>query len=228
MSAATSIASIPPITQGGSKVDAGFWVDKRDRQTRKVRWEQLDEVLTYDAGSLDRDVVAHRPDSHRPHHLSRQGLHRDVPGPHRPAEDAHLRQGRHPRRRHRPHLPRSLRQGQRLLPEDHLPHRLRPHRGKEAAGRRPGSRRGHLEARLQPVARPNPQRLSQQLQSAHRRHRGHDRHRHRHQAAGDRLLHAQRRVEELLRADERPRRARVSPRPRWSRSTPASNARPAT
>ena len=46
------------ITQGGSKVDAGFFVDKRDRQTRKVRWEQLDEVLAYDAGQLDRDVVA--------------------------------------------------------------------------------------------------------------------------------------------------------------------------
>ena len=44
------------------------------------------------------------------------------------------------------------------------------------------------------VARRNPQRLSQQLPSAHRRHRGHDRHRHRHQAAGDRLLHAQRRA----------------------------------
>jgi type I restriction enzyme R subunit len=46
------------ITQGGSKVDAGFFVDKRDRQTRKVRWEQLDEVLTYEAADLDRDVVA--------------------------------------------------------------------------------------------------------------------------------------------------------------------------
>ncbi|MGA7215448.1 MAG: DEAD/DEAH box helicase family protein, partial [Terrimicrobiaceae bacterium] len=46
------------ITQSGSKVDAGFWVDKRDRQTRKVRWEQLDEILAYDAGDLDRDVVA--------------------------------------------------------------------------------------------------------------------------------------------------------------------------
>ena len=45
------------ITQAGSKVDAGFFVDKRDRQTRKVRWEQLDEVLAYDAGDLDRDVV---------------------------------------------------------------------------------------------------------------------------------------------------------------------------
>ncbi len=46
------------ITEGGSKVDAGLWVDKRDRQTRKVRWEQLDDVLTYEAGDLDRDVVA--------------------------------------------------------------------------------------------------------------------------------------------------------------------------
>ncbi|MDQ2867982.1 MAG: DEAD/DEAH box helicase family protein [Verrucomicrobiota bacterium] len=46
------------ITQGGSTVDAGFWIDKRDRQTRKVRWEQLDEVLAYDAASLDRAVVA--------------------------------------------------------------------------------------------------------------------------------------------------------------------------
>jgi type I restriction enzyme R subunit len=46
------------ITQGGSKVEAGFFVDKRDRQTRKVRWEQLDEVLTYEAADLDRDVVA--------------------------------------------------------------------------------------------------------------------------------------------------------------------------
>ncbi|MCX6907857.1 MAG: DEAD/DEAH box helicase family protein, partial [Verrucomicrobia bacterium] len=46
------------ITQGGSKVDAGFYVDKRDRQTRKVRWEQLDEVLAYDASDLDRDVVS--------------------------------------------------------------------------------------------------------------------------------------------------------------------------
>ena len=46
------------ITQGGSKVEAGFFVDKRDRQTRKVRWEQLDEVLAYDAADLDRDVVA--------------------------------------------------------------------------------------------------------------------------------------------------------------------------
>lgn len=42
----------------GSKVDAGFFVDKRDRDTRKVRWEQLDEDLEYDSKQLDRDVVS--------------------------------------------------------------------------------------------------------------------------------------------------------------------------
>jgi type I restriction enzyme R subunit len=45
------------ITANGAKVDAGFYVDKRDRQTRKVRWEQLDEVLAYDGRDLDREVV---------------------------------------------------------------------------------------------------------------------------------------------------------------------------
>ncbi len=46
------------ITQAGAKVDAGLVVDKRDRQTRQRRWEQLDEDFTYDAGQLDRAVVA--------------------------------------------------------------------------------------------------------------------------------------------------------------------------
>ena len=46
------------ISKHGGKVDAGYYVDKRDRQTRKVRWEQLDDVLAYDANQLDRDVVA--------------------------------------------------------------------------------------------------------------------------------------------------------------------------
>jgi type I restriction enzyme R subunit len=46
------------ITAQGSKIDAGFYVDKRDRQTRKKRWEQLDEDFEYDPNQLDRDVVA--------------------------------------------------------------------------------------------------------------------------------------------------------------------------
>jgi type I restriction enzyme R subunit len=46
------------ITEQGSKVDAGFYIDKRDKLTRKMRWEQLDEELTYTPNQLDRDVVA--------------------------------------------------------------------------------------------------------------------------------------------------------------------------
>jgi len=46
------------ITEQGSNVEAGFFVDKRHKQTRRVRWEQLDEDLSYRASQLDRDVVA--------------------------------------------------------------------------------------------------------------------------------------------------------------------------
>ncbi|MBI3695903.1 MAG: DEAD/DEAH box helicase family protein, partial [Acidobacteria bacterium] len=46
------------ISEHGSVVDAGLFVDKRHRQTRKIRWEQLDEDLAYGASALDRDVVA--------------------------------------------------------------------------------------------------------------------------------------------------------------------------
>ena len=46
------------ITAAGSKVEAGLFVDKRERATRKVRWEQLDEPLAYEANVLDREVVS--------------------------------------------------------------------------------------------------------------------------------------------------------------------------
>src|SRR5438067_557407 len=46
------------ITGAGSRVEKGFYVDKRDRLTRKVRWEQLDEDLAYQPNELDRAVVA--------------------------------------------------------------------------------------------------------------------------------------------------------------------------
>ena len=60
---------------------------------------------------------------------------------------------------------------------------------------------------LQPLARRDSLQLPQQLLPAHRRHRGHDLHRHRREAHRVRLLHAQREVRRLLRADERARRA---------------------
>ncbi|PLX84780.1 MAG: type III restriction endonuclease subunit R [Desulfuromonas sp.] len=46
------------ITEQGGEVEAGYYVDKRDRETREVRWEQLDDDFNYDAKQLDRDVVA--------------------------------------------------------------------------------------------------------------------------------------------------------------------------
>ena len=46
------------ITEQGATVDAGYFVDRRDRLSRRVRWEQLEEDLTYAPNQLDRDVVA--------------------------------------------------------------------------------------------------------------------------------------------------------------------------
>ena len=46
------------ITERGSEVEAGFYVDKRDKLTRETRLELLDEEMEYSASQLDRDVVA--------------------------------------------------------------------------------------------------------------------------------------------------------------------------
>ncbi|MEO7001700.1 MAG: DEAD/DEAH box helicase family protein [Ktedonobacterales bacterium] len=46
------------ITEHGSTIEKYLYVDRRDRQTRARRWEQLDDDLTYAANQLDRDVVA--------------------------------------------------------------------------------------------------------------------------------------------------------------------------
>jgi type I restriction enzyme, R subunit len=46
------------ITQAGAKVEAGYYVQKQERDTRATRWEQLDDDFEYDPDQLDRDVVA--------------------------------------------------------------------------------------------------------------------------------------------------------------------------
>jgi type I restriction enzyme R subunit len=46
------------ITEKGSRVEAGFYIDIRDKLSRKTRWEQLDDDLEYQADQLDRNVVA--------------------------------------------------------------------------------------------------------------------------------------------------------------------------
>ncbi|MEO7715533.1 MAG: type I restriction-modification enzyme R subunit C-terminal domain-containing protein [Capsulimonas sp.] len=46
------------ITESGSKVEAGLWVDTRNRKSRRVRWREVEEDLTYTPNELDRAVVA--------------------------------------------------------------------------------------------------------------------------------------------------------------------------
>ena len=46
------------ISTQGSKVDAGYYVGKRSRTTRKERQEELDQELSYGADELDRSVVS--------------------------------------------------------------------------------------------------------------------------------------------------------------------------
>ena len=46
------------ITDAGSRVESGFWIDKRDRLTRARRAELLDADFSYTAQDLNRDVVA--------------------------------------------------------------------------------------------------------------------------------------------------------------------------
>lgn len=46
------------ITEEGGKVPAGFYVDKRNKKTRELRWEQLDQDFEYINTELDRSVVS--------------------------------------------------------------------------------------------------------------------------------------------------------------------------
>jgi type I restriction enzyme R subunit len=46
------------ITEAGSKVEAGYSVQIQERDTRKKRWEKLDDDFAYDPNQLDRNVVA--------------------------------------------------------------------------------------------------------------------------------------------------------------------------
>ena len=45
------------VSKNGAKINAREFVDRREKLTRKKRWEQLDEDFTYTSKKLDRDVV---------------------------------------------------------------------------------------------------------------------------------------------------------------------------
>ncbi|HYM90560.1 MAG TPA: DEAD/DEAH box helicase family protein, partial [bacterium] len=46
------------ITEGGSRIETGEFAGYRDRMTRKLRWEAVDEPIEYTGTQLDRAVVA--------------------------------------------------------------------------------------------------------------------------------------------------------------------------
>ena len=146
--------------QGGDVVDAGYFVPVRDRRTRARALRgarRRPDLHRQPARPLGRHAQTRSaPCSHLP----RPAVHRDLPRPHGGAQDAGLRQGRPPRRGHRPDRPRGVRQGQRVLP-----------------------RRSPTEHRRE-ARRSCSRRFRNDLLPAHRRHGRHDRHRHRRQAAG--------------------------------------------
>jgi type I restriction enzyme R subunit len=46
------------ISEQGSTIEKGWWVGRRDKRTRRQRWEQLEEDFSYDPEELDRRVTA--------------------------------------------------------------------------------------------------------------------------------------------------------------------------
>jgi type I restriction enzyme R subunit len=45
------------VTEQGDKVEKGFYVDRRHKETRRRRWERLDEDLAFTERELDRSIV---------------------------------------------------------------------------------------------------------------------------------------------------------------------------
>ena len=84
------------ITQEGSSVDAGYFVDRRDRRTRKVRWEQTGGGTGLHAQPIGPGGGSRRPDSHGYPDLPRPAVHRDIPWAYTRTQDDHLRQRRQP------------------------------------------------------------------------------------------------------------------------------------
>ena len=108
------------ITEQGETVEKGPYVPRRDRRTRKTTLAELEDDLTYTANQLDRDVVA--PDQIRlvARTFRERLFHRDLPRSHGSSQNTRVRQERQPRRRPREDPQGGVRQGQRVLPEDHL------------------------------------------------------------------------------------------------------------
>ena len=162
------------ITKDGATLirEPGIFVPHRDRRTKEKKFKELDEDLTYTANQLNLRCGSREPDP--PGHPHVQGeVARDFPRSHRGSQNPCVRQDRFARRRHRAGYSRRVRQGERLLPEN------------------------HVEKHWQETRRTSG-RLPQLLQSSHRRHRGHDCHRNGRKAARMSAVHAEHSVHHVL------------------------------
>jgi type I restriction enzyme, R subunit len=171
------------ITEHGSTVEAGLVTGFRDRQTRALRWEQLDDEVTYGAEALDRAVVA-EDQIRTVIKTFRERLFTEIfPG--------------------RTDVPKTLIFAKDDSHADDIVRILREEFGKgedfavKITYRTTGGRTDELLAAFRNSYNP-----------ADCCDRGHDRDRHRREAARVRLLHAGGEEPHLLRADEGPRRPR--------------------
>ena len=166
------------ITEKGSQVEAGYYVDKRDRRTRAVRWEALDEDLEYGPADLDRQVVS--PSQIRTVvRTFRDKLFTEIyPG--------------------REEVPKTL-----VFAKDdsHAEDIVRIMREEFGRGNE-FCMQDHLQGDRRQTGGPD-RLVPQQLLPAHRGHGGHDLHRHRHPPAGGAALHAPGAVAPVVRPDDR-------------------------
>ena len=115
------------VSEVGGKVPAGFVTEFRDRETRRRRFEMIDQELRLPRLPARPQGGDPRSNPYRGPHAARFDA-RDVPRPGgargRPApprpQDADLRQDRQPRRRHSPDRPGGARPRQPRGGEDHL------------------------------------------------------------------------------------------------------------
>ena len=75
------------VTEQGATIDAGVVVPKRDKRTRRERYETLDDDLTYTADPAGPGSGEPEPDPAHPRHVPGPAVHRDLPRPlHRPQD----------------------------------------------------------------------------------------------------------------------------------------------
>jgi type I restriction enzyme R subunit len=165
------------ISEHGSTVNGEWSVQKRDRLTRAKRWQQLDDDLSYTANQLDRDVVA--PDQIRTIiRAFKERLFTDIyPGRKEVPKTLIFAKDDS----HADDIVQIVREefgkGNDFCQKIHIPHGNCAGHGEKEGGRRHRGGRGHVEE-LGREGRRLARALPQQLQPAHRRHRGHDRYRH--------------------------------------------------